>query len=156
MVSLLLRNLLFMILQPGLVAGVVPYLLLRGFGAFVPQVWSASHFVGLTIAVIGFAVLMYCVWIFPFLGQGTISPLDPTQKLVTTGIYQYSRNPMYIGAVVLLIGEAIFYRSPLLAGYTCLIFLAFNLFIIFHEEPRLKRAFGDQYDEYRQQVRRWS
>lgn len=98
---------------------------------------------------------MICVWRFPFEGKGTISPLDPTKELVTHGLYRYSRNPMYVGAVLLLIGEAVFFRSWVLAGYAAVIFLAFHTFILFHEEPRLKRVFGGQYDEYRRTVRRW-
>lgn len=156
MVSLLLRNLLFTILQPGLVTGLIPWLLLRGTNTpFVPETWSGLHLIGLFVATAGLTVLMICIWRFPFEGKGTISPLDPTKNLVTHGLYRYSRNPMYVGAILLLIGEAIFYMSWVLVVYAGIVFLAFHFFILLHEEPRLKRAFPDEYDEYRKKVGRW-
>jgi protein-S-isoprenylcysteine O-methyltransferase Ste14 len=86
---------------------------------------------------------------------GTISPLDPTKELVVRGLYRYSRNPMYVGAMTLLAGEAIFWWSSAVAVYAAVVFIAFNLFILLHEEPRLERAFPGQYGEYRRRVRRW-
>ena len=105
--------------------------------------------------LIGAVVLLTCVMRFVTDGKGTISPLDPTKKLVIRGLYRYSRNPMYVGATTLLIGEAIFWWSPALAIYSALVFLTFNLVILLHEEPRLRREFGDEYRDYVSQVRRW-
>ncbi|HVF47857.1 MAG TPA: isoprenylcysteine carboxylmethyltransferase family protein [Pyrinomonadaceae bacterium] len=156
MVSLLLRNLLFTILQPGLVTGLLPYLLLRSTGrTFLPEVWTSWHFVGAAIALAGLLILVRCILRFATEGRGTISPIDPTTKLVERGLYRYSRNPMYLGAIVLLIGEAIFWRSLIVAGYAALVFIAFNLFIVFHEEPRLRRVFGAEYEAYFGRARRW-
>src|SRR5688500_16625475 len=156
MVSLLLRNLLFTILQPGLVTGLFPYLLLRNSRrTFFPDVWTFWHVVGAAIGLAGLLILVRCILRFATEGRGTISPIDPTTKLVERGLYRYSRNPMYLGAIVLLIGEAIFWRSLIVAGYAAIVFIAFNLFIIFHEEPRLRRVFGGEYDAYFGRVRRW-
>jgi protein-S-isoprenylcysteine O-methyltransferase Ste14 len=156
MLSLLVRNLFFTILQPGLVTGLFPYLLLRGEGkSFFPDAWSIWQYFGLIIMIAGFSILMRCILQFPTEGKGTISPLDPTKKLVIRGLYKYSRNPMYLGAILLLIGESVFWESLRLAGYTAIVFAGFHLFILLHEEPRLKRDFGAEYDEYRQKVRRW-
>lgn len=156
MVSLLLRNLLFMLLQPGLVTGLIPWLLLRGSDrSFVPETWSGLHFIGIFFATIGLTVLMICIWRFPFEEKGTISPLDPTERLVVHGLYRYSRNPMYVGAIVLLIGESLYWASPTLAIYTAVLFVGFNLFIMLHEEPRLKRDFPVEYELYCAKVRRW-
>jgi len=156
MLSLLLRNLLFTILQPGIVTVLVPYLILSYSGkAFLPEQWTVLDVVGATLMIVGTGILLNCILRFATEGKGTISPLDPTKQLVAKGLYRYSRNPMYVGAMILLIGEAIFWRSIALAIYAAVVFLAFNLFIILHEEPRLRRVFGDRYDEYCRSVRRW-
>jgi|SRR5687767_4307186 len=156
MLSLLLRNLLFTILQPGIVVVLLPYLLLRGGDRnFFPDLWSPWHYVGAFVMILGFGILLRCILRFATEGKGTLSPLDPTKKLVVRGLYRYSRNPMYVGAMLALVGEAVFWQSLVLAIYAGVVFVAFNLFIIFHEEPRLKRDFGNEYELYSQKVRRW-
>jgi protein-S-isoprenylcysteine O-methyltransferase Ste14 len=62
---------------------------------------------------------------------------------------------MYVGVMMILAGEAVFVQSANLWIYTGLLFLAFNLFIIFWEEPRLRKDFGKDYDNYCGNVRRW-
>ncbi len=156
MFSLFLRNLLFTILQPGLVAGLIPFLLLWVSGKnYVPVSWTASQYFGIGFMVFGFCIMLICIMRFATEGKGTLSPADPTKKLVVKGLYKYSRNPMYVGVITLLIGEAIFWGSWILAGYAVLVFVAFQLFILLHEEPRLRRDFGKEYAEYREKVRRW-
>jgi protein-S-isoprenylcysteine O-methyltransferase Ste14 len=156
MLSLLLRNLLFTILQPGVVTVLFPYLILRWQGqAFLPERWSILNVIGLCLMLIGLSILLSCILRFATEGKGTISPLDPTKKLVAKGLYRYSRNPMYLGAITLVIGEAVFWWSLALAIYSVVVFVGFNLFIILHEEPRCRRDFGDEYTEYCQNVRRW-
>ena len=156
MPSLLLRNLFFTILQPGLVAGLIPYFIVRDTLA---NIWSNpfqwNHMVGLLIMVIGLLILLHCVYMFAKEGRGTLSPVDPTKALVAKGLYRYVRNPMYIGVMTILIGEAVFTSSMKLWLYAGLIFILFHLFIVFVEEPRLKRDFGEAYDSYRKSVGRW-
>src|SRR6185369_6365872 len=137
MISLFLRNLFFTILQPGLVAGLIPYLLLRNnHKTFFPDSWTIWQYAGAVIAVSGFFIMLMCIFRFAAEGRGTLSPLDPTKKLVISGLYRYSRNPMYVGVMLLLTGEAVFWQSLILAGYAALVFAGFNLFILLHEEPR--------------------
>jgi protein-S-isoprenylcysteine O-methyltransferase Ste14 len=156
MIWLLFRNLFFTLLQPGTVGVLGPWLLLRGTGrTLFPDTWTWSHLIGLALVSIGLVVLMICIWRFPAEGKGTISPLDPTRQLVSGGLYKYSRNPMYLGMIILLAGEAVYFRSWTLAVYTAVAALGFHLFILFHEEPRLRRAFGPQYADYSTRVRRW-
>lgn len=156
MISLFLRNLFFTILQPGIVAGLIPFLILgaqvkEAFG----QTWQFYHYCGAFLFLLGFIIMSICIVNFALRGRGTLSPADPTKKLVATGLYQFSRNPMYVGVTLMLIGEAIFFQSLVLSLYAFFIFMAFHLFIVFFEEPRLKRDFGDEYDGYCKQVRRW-
>src|SRR5215217_9208859 len=147
--SLVLRNLFFTILQPGIVAGLVPYWILGSLStAAFKNSLSSFQYLAIFIFAAGVAILLYCISLFAVKGKGTLSPADPTKKLVVSGLYKFSRNPMYIGVMLMLIGEAVFFSSSSLWIYTALVFIAFNLFIVLHEEPRLKEDFGREYQQY--------
>jgi len=154
--SLFLRNLFFTILQPGVVAGLIPFLLARkNFENAFAGAFHVQHGVGMFVFLAGVTITLHCIANFAIHGRGTLSPADPTQRLVISGLYKFSRNPMYVGVMLTLIGEAIFTQSVDLWGYSLTVFTAFNLFIIFREEPRLKKDFGTSYHEYCKTVRRW-
>jgi protein-S-isoprenylcysteine O-methyltransferase Ste14 len=154
--SLIFRNLFFTILQPGIVTGLIPYLIL---GGPEPEVFEKTpgpfQIIAIIIFLAGVVILLYCISMFAVKGRGTLSPADPTKKLVISGLYKYSRNPMYIGVMLILIGESLFFSSIPLWIYSVFIFLAFNLFIVLHEEPRLENDFGAEYQQYKKSVRRW-
>ena len=99
--------------------------------------------------------MLHCIVNFAIKGRGTLSPADPTKRLVINGLYKYSRNPMYIGVILILVGESIFSRSQSLWIYSLIIFIAFNVFIVGFEEPRLRSDFGEEYRAYCKKVRRW-
>lgn len=156
MKSLFFRNLIFTILHPGLVVGFLPYLIAKAElqNAFrVP--FEFYHILGIILFLLGLVVLLHCILNFALVGKGTLSPLDPTKQLVISGLYKYSRNPMYVGVMLMLLGECLVLRSISLMVYSGVVFIAFNLFIIFREEPRLVKTFGKAYDDYRKSVRRW-
>ncbi|HEY3403849.1 MAG TPA: isoprenylcysteine carboxylmethyltransferase family protein [Ohtaekwangia sp.] len=155
--SLALRNVFFAILQPGVVTGLVPYLLVRNdIQQIIQQPFIIHHYLGILIFLPGLVILIHCISKFATEGKGTLSPADPTKQLVIKGLYKYSRNPMYVGVMLLLIGEGVFiWTSSSLWTYVLSVFVAFNLFIVLREEPRLKRDFGSAYDIYRKSVRRW-
>jgi len=118
MLSLLLRNLLFTILQPGVVTVLIPFLILYYSRTEVlPERWTALNILGAVLMVAGTCILLNCVLRFATDGRGTISPIDPTKKLVIRGLYKYSRNPMYVGVMFIMIGEAVFIWSLALAIY---------------------------------------
>lgn len=154
--SLFIRNLVFTILQPGLVAGLIPYLIINYSGK--NNIESSSpllYYTGALIFAFGSLVVLFCIGQFAIQGAGTLSPADPTKKLVTSGLYRFSRNPMYIGVLTMLIGENISMSNVYLWVYSGLVFLTFYLFVRYREEPRLSRDFGIDYDNYRQRVKRW-
>jgi protein-S-isoprenylcysteine O-methyltransferase Ste14 len=154
--SLLFRNLIFTILQPGIVAGLVPYWILKSKTPVSnDQSLKLYQFAGEIVFTTGLIIMLYCIINFATRGKGTLSPIDPTKKLVITGLYKFSRNPMYIGVMIMLIGEAIFFRSADLWIYSAAIFAAFNLFIMFFEEPRLRKDFEKEYEQYCKKTRRW-
>lgn len=151
---LFLRSLLWTILCPGTVAGLLPLLILSGVNP-VESGWDWRHGLGVFLISIGAGILLWCIYTFARQGRGTLSPVDPAKRLVISGLYRYTRNPMYVGVTVILLGETIFFRSATLLGYTCLVFLGFNLFIRLHEEPYLRKKFGDEYARYCENVGRW-
>jgi protein-S-isoprenylcysteine O-methyltransferase Ste14 len=74
---------------------------------------------------------------------------------VVAGLYRYVRNPQYVGVFLVLIGEALLARAGILLAYAVLLMIAYHLFVLFHEEPRLGRVFGESYARYRETVPRW-
>jgi len=156
MLSLLLRNLFFTIVQPGLVAGLIPFWILGGKAKnLFTNPFQFYQYAGAIVFIIGLMVMLHCILNFAVKGRGTLSPADPTKQLVITGLYKYSRNPMYVGVMLILIGEAIYFHSINLWIYLLMVCIAFNIFIILNEEPRLRRDFGEEYNRYCKKVRRW-
>ncbi|RRB04376.1 methyltransferase family protein [Larkinella rosea] len=154
--SLLLRNLFFTLLQPGIVTGLIPYLLVRNkVKILFSNPFEFQQYLGVLIWLLGIIILFHCIIRFATEGQGTISPADPTKRLVIKGLYRFSRNPMYVGVMLILIGEAVFCPSVALWLYTISVFIAVSLFVITHEEPRLRNDFGEDYEAYCRRVRRW-
>lgn len=87
--------------------------------------------------------------------QTTIRPFEESSALITTWLYRYSRNPIYLGMVVLLAGEALALRSLTPWCVPPLFAIAIQRFFIRHEEAMLSEKLGANYQAYCQQVRRW-
>lgn len=87
----------------------------------------------------------------------TVNPTKPdsTSALVCTGIYRYTRNPMYLGFLLILCGLAIFLASPSALFGPAVFVIYMNRFQIIPEERALAARFGDEFVRYQQQVRRW-
>lgn len=88
-------------------------------------------------------------------GRGTHAPFDPPRRFVTTGPYRRVRNPMYLLYVVVMLGEAILYRSWPLLVYTAGFWLLAHVYVVGVEEKGLRRRFGAEYDAYCRRVGRW-
>ena len=108
-------------------------------------------------SVLGFAVALRCVWDFGWTGRGTPVPIAPPQRLVVVGFYRYVRNPMYVGFAVGWIGLWIVFGHANLYAIlaTLAVALGIHLFVMFYEEPTLRRKFGADYEEYCRNVNRW-
>jgi protein-S-isoprenylcysteine O-methyltransferase Ste14 len=152
---LTLRVVLFALIVPGTVAVLIPYLILSRRGAAIVGPWTLGQLVSLVPIVVGAVILVRCIWDFAAKGRGTLAPVDPPRRLVVQGLYRYVRNPMYLGVLVLLLGQAAFFQSIELLQYTAVWFIIVNLFVVLYEEPSLRRRFGDSYDQYLQSVHRW-
>jgi len=110
---------------------------------------------GLAAYFIGLGLLIYTNILFHNCGEGTLAPFDPPNKFVATRIYQYQRNPMISGVFLMLIGESLVFQSWYLFGWFIFFVIAQNIFIIFFEEPELKKKFGADYIKYENMVPRW-
>ena len=138
--------------MPGMVAGVVPVLLLRGDTGSAPLPAAVA---GYALVVAGLALLFTCIVGFATEGGGTLAPYDPPGALVARGPYRYSRNPMYVGVLTILAGLALARWSTTLAAYAVVVALGFTAFVLAYEEPHLEQEFGDGYREYKRRVPRW-
>jgi len=147
-----LGSILFFILAPGMVAGFIPLALLRTG----PQVQTGFlAYVAFPLWVIGTTVLIWCFWDFLVKGKGTPAPIDPPKELVVSGLYKYVRNPMYVGILLVILGHFLWFGFWNLLIYAAVVFAAFSAFVIFYEEPTLKRNFGAAYEDYLKRVPRW-
>jgi protein-S-isoprenylcysteine O-methyltransferase Ste14 len=149
----LLKTALFTILVPATAAGYVPWLL-RGRGAIAV---SGSE-EGAAILVTAAGVLIYlhtAFWGLAWTGGGTPAPIAPTQTLVVKGLHRFVRNPMYLGVLLAIAGQAWLFRSRDTVLYLACLWLGFHLFVLFYEEPTLKKQFGAEYERYRERVPRW-
>jgi protein-S-isoprenylcysteine O-methyltransferase Ste14 len=152
---LALRSLLYTIIIPGTVTVLIPYLILSGRDGRIPQPWGVLQLLGLVAMVLGATILLRCIWEFMVTGRGTLAPVDPPTQLVVRGLYRYVRNPMYLGAFILLLGEAALFESLQVLLYAVAWFVIINLIVLLYEEPVLHRRFGDSYERYTAAVRRW-
>ena len=153
--SLFIRNLISAILAPGVVTALVPWIIIRADWSDILQNLRFYNIIGLPIFVAGLSILPHCIWKFAVVGRGTLLPIDPTKHLVSSGLYKFSRNPMYLGVISMLIGESAFSMNKSLWLYTLFVVIVFNIFIRLIEEPRLINDFSDEYRQYCKNVRRW-
>jgi protein-S-isoprenylcysteine O-methyltransferase Ste14 len=135
-----------------MVAGYIPLALLR-YGAQIETGMLA--YLALPLWLIGGIILLWSFWNFLVQGRGTPAPIDPPKELVAVGFYRYVRNPMYVGVLALIIGHFLWFGYWNLLIYAIVVFLAFHAFVIFYEEPTLKRNFGRAYEDYLKRVPRW-
>jgi protein-S-isoprenylcysteine O-methyltransferase Ste14 len=133
----------------------LPTRVLSWSGIREPTVFGIWQIAGTIVATLGAAIAVWCILTFVFVGKGTPAPFDPPRRLVIRGPYRMVRNPMYLGAAISLAGAALFYRSILLLAYAALFGLITHLFVVFYEEPVLRRTFGGDYDAYCRGVGRW-
>ena len=148
---LLLRALAAFLALPGVVAFLVPLLIAA------PAVRDRAPFrlMALVPLLAGSALLLWCVRLFLVRGKGTLAPWDPPRQLVVSGPYAFSRNPMYVGVLLILIGWAVGFHSLWLLLYAAIVLVAFHLRIRLHEEPWLRETYHEKWTRYASHVPRW-
>ena len=150
-VSLAVRNVLFTIVVPGLGGAWMPWWLLTRHGPAVgPVAWEAVPVVGA-----GLALYCWCVWTFATVGRGTPGPWDAPSRFVAAGPYRWVRNPIYVAALLVVLGQAWLFGSLAVLAYAVAMAVTFHIYVISYEERTLRHRFGRAYQEYRRAVPRW-
>jgi protein-S-isoprenylcysteine O-methyltransferase Ste14 len=137
---------------PTIVAGIVPWLLTRWDADPQPL---ALRIVGAFALLAGGALVLETTARFALQGRGTPAPWAPPERFVERGPYRFVRSPMYLGVILLVVGQGLLLGREILFLWAAAAWLGFTAFLVFYEEPQLSRRFGDDYDEYRRRVRRW-
>lgn len=112
-----------------------------------------DNLIGLALMAIG-AGLNIVAW-KQFMKAGTPEKFEKSSRLVTNGLYKYSRNPMYVGGVLILSGLATLFGNVLAFIAPVLFFLAIDRIVIPIEEKKTAQDLGQKYLEYQRKVRRW-
>jgi protein-S-isoprenylcysteine O-methyltransferase Ste14 len=138
---------------PGIILVFLPWWITRFRLLAGEPLWQQAFAAALIVA--GLIPLLESIVRFVRVGRGTLMPNVPTERLVATGLYCYVRNPMYVGDLIVLVGEALLFHSYWMLLYSAMIWLIFDIFIRRYEEPTLLRRHGTEYANYREQVPRW-
>jgi protein-S-isoprenylcysteine O-methyltransferase Ste14 len=152
---ILLRALTYATLFVAFFLVMVPQRILRGSGYKWSGSPSWSELTGMGLVIVGFALVMWCLATFAFVGKGTAAPFDPPRRLVVAGPYRFVRNPIYIGAVMTMLGAAMYLWTAWLVAYALGVLIVTHLLVILYEEPHLRRVFGQPYEDYLRTVHRW-
>jgi protein-S-isoprenylcysteine O-methyltransferase Ste14 len=149
-----LRTLLFALTVVATALVLVPQWILRTDGRAQPAP-GMMRYGGLLLFGAGFALMIWCWYEFVTRGRGTPAPIDPPRRLVVAGPYRYVRNPMYVAALLILVGQAVLFESVSLLWYAAGFGLIAHAFVVGYEERTLARRFGTDYAAYRAAVGRW-
>lgn len=148
-------SVVFFVAAPGVVAGLVPWLL-TGWRVRAPlPYWAPVRVLGAVLAAAGLAALVHAFAEFVNRGRGTPAPVAAPDRLVVTGTYRYVRNPMYVAVVAIIVGQALLLGQPVLLLYALAGWAVPAAFVRWYEEPALARRFGAAYQEYRDAVPAW-
>lgn len=150
----LLKTAAFSALVPGTVVGIVPWVLSRRDQLTLPLPSSVARVAGAGSLLAGALLYLHTAWRFAE-HERTPSPTDEPAELVTDGVYGYVRNPMYVAVLLCLLGQALLYRSALVAWWTAGCWLSFHNRVLAYEEPHLAAKHGTEYERYRERVPRW-
>jgi protein-S-isoprenylcysteine O-methyltransferase Ste14 len=117
--------------------------------------WEAWRWIGIGALVVGPLAVADTMVRFARVGRGTPAPWAPPERFVATGLYRWVRNPMYVGVLLIVLGEGLLLASWPVLAWATLLAAVFHLFVVFVEEPSLRARFGTEYDGYRRRVGRW-
>jgi protein-S-isoprenylcysteine O-methyltransferase Ste14 len=147
MIKAALGSTAFFFAAPCVVAGVIPWGI-SGWPA--PRFWPA-----VVIVAAGIIVVLRAFVRFVREGRGTPAPVAPTEQLVVGGDYRFVRNPMYVGVVAAILGQALLFLNLGVLVYGLIAWAVMASFVHWYEEPVLLERYGRQYEEYRRSVPAW-
>jgi protein-S-isoprenylcysteine O-methyltransferase Ste14 len=141
----------FFVVAPGTFVGLGPWLITHWE---IPGSSPLRIIFGVVLIVVGLVPPIHAFIQFAKAG-GTPMPIAPTERLVVTGFNRFVRNPMYLGLLIAILGQALLFDSPWLVLYAAVGWIATASFVRWYEEPTLVRTYGEQYEEYRRNVAAW-
>ena len=147
-------TLVFLFVAPGVMAGLLPWLI-TGWEVDDELAVLPLQVLGALLIAAGVTVILNAFARFVLEGVGTPAPVAPTEKLVVGGLYRHVRNPMYVAVASVIIGQALLLGQPVLLAWAALFVAVTASFVHFYEEPVLQRRFGAEYDRYRRAVPGW-
>jgi protein-S-isoprenylcysteine O-methyltransferase Ste14 len=150
-----LGSLLFLVVAPGVVAGLIPWWITRWEVETPFRLWAPLRIVGAALIAVGVLALLDSFRRFVVEGLGTPAPVAPTEELVVGGLYRYVRNPMYVAVAATIFGQALLLGQLVLFAYGAVFVAVVAAFVHWYEEPALARTYGEQYERYRRSVPGW-
>jgi protein-S-isoprenylcysteine O-methyltransferase Ste14 len=147
-----LGSLVFLVIAPGSVAALIPWLLTRWHAH---DVWTPLRVLGGVMIVVSAAGVLRAFARFVVEGLGTPAPVAPPRRLVVTGEFRYVRNPIYIAILAVIVGQALLLGRAVLLADAAVTALVFAAWVRIYEEPTLRRQFGEEYETYRRAVPAW-
>jgi protein-S-isoprenylcysteine O-methyltransferase Ste14 len=154
----LLKTAIFTVIAPFTIGVWLPYRFHQWYGKGSEKLISqpaASLAISLAFLLVGASLYFWCAWDFVSKGLGTPAPIDAPKKLVIRGAYRFVRNPMYVGVCMIILSQAVVWRSKEILVYLIFVVACFHLFVLGYEEPHLRKVFGTEYTNYCHGVRRW-
>ena len=154
-IAAIFGSIVFFFIAPFTLAGLIPWALTHWQVASPEFAKPIAQAAGASLAAMGVLLLVDSFARFAIKGLGTPAPVFPPKHLVVSGLYRHVRNPMYVGVVSAILGQALMFASTTLAIYGAFMWLGFHLFVLGYEEPTLRETFGAEYDTFRKNVPRW-
>ena len=143
------------LLVPGTILLVVPGLLVWLYPIELPNPTLVRYWFAKVMLPVGLVLMGTATAQFVVSGRGTPAPWAPPQDLVTTGLYAYMRNPMMIGMLLMLGGEALLLASNAIGVWCAVVAPLVSAHTRFIEEPAMHAKFGDAYSTYKSNVPGW-
>ena len=140
---------LMFIICPGIAILINIYFNLPVFRNIIYQI------IGVGLSAIGIIFFLYCSNLFSKIGKGTPAPIEPPKKLVIEGVYRYTRNPIFIAYFMIILGLFFIFGYFFMIIYIISAIIFLHFYLIYFEEPSLRKRFGDDYIMYTKNVPRW-
>lgn len=144
----------FFVAAPGTLVGLIPWLITRWEIHEPLSYWVVAQAVGVLLICAGLIPPVHAFVQFAKAG-GTPMPIAPTKHLVVSGFNRYVRNPMYLGLLTVIVGQALLFGRFSLLLYAAAGWVVTASFVHWYEEPTLTRQFGAEYEAYRHAVPAW-
>jgi protein-S-isoprenylcysteine O-methyltransferase Ste14 len=132
-----------------------PWLVLKLSGPVADPAWKPLTLLGAFLIVASLSVVVLATVVFVRRADGTPVPLAPPRIFVSSGLYRWVRNPMYLAYALILVGEALVFESLHLAAYSLGFGAVVHVYVTKVEEQELLRRFGPSYQRYCESVPRW-